>query len=102
MQDNLSEKIWNTVNLNGNKIVAFTLNGIGYFNRIPTAYDTGTGTLKNYRGKGLATKIFEYSIPYLKSANVKQYLLEVLQYNTKAVSVYRKLGFEVIREFNLT
>jgi ribosomal protein S18 acetylase RimI-like enzyme len=84
----------------GNKIIAFTLNGIGYFNGILTAYDTGTGTLKEYRGQGLATKIFEYSIPYLIESNIKQYLLEVLQHNTKAVSVYRNLGFETTREFN--
>ncbi len=84
----------------GNKIVAFTFNGIGYFNGIPTAYDTGTGTLKEYRGQGLATKIFEHSIPYLKEMGIKQYLLEVLQHNTKAVSVYSNLGFEVTREFN--
>jgi ribosomal protein S18 acetylase RimI-like enzyme len=48
----------------------------------------------------LATKIFEYSIPYLKEANISHYLLEVLQHNAKAVSVYRNIGFEVTREFN--
>jgi len=84
----------------GDKIIAFTLNGIGIFREIPTAYDTGTGTLKEYRGKGLATQIFEYSIPFLKERNIEQYLLEVLQHNTKAVSVYRNLGFETTREFN--
>lgn len=84
----------------GNEIVAFTLNGTGNFNGIATAYDTGTGTLKGYRGKGLATKIFEYSIPFLREQNIKQYLLEVLQHNTKAVSVYKNIGFEVSREFN--
>lgn len=84
----------------GDQIIAFTLNGTGYFNGIPTAYDTGTGTLKEYRGQGLATKIFEYSIPYLKENHIRQYLLEVLQHNTKAISVYRNLGFEVSREFN--
>jgi len=84
----------------GDNIVSFTFNGIGVFNGVPTAYDTGTGTLRDYRGMGLATKIFEYSIPYLKGHNIKQYLLEVLQHNTKAVSVYRNLGFEVSREFN--
>jgi ribosomal protein S18 acetylase RimI-like enzyme len=82
------------------KIVAFTLNGIGNFNGLKTAYDTGTGTLKNFRGQGLATKIFEYSLPYLKEANINHYLLEVLQHNTQAVSIYRKLGFVVTREFN--
>lgn len=82
------------------ELVAFTLNGIGLFGGIRTAYDTGTGTLADYRGQGLATKIFEYSIPYLCEAGIRQYLLEVLQHNTKAVSVYRNLGFEVSREFN--
>ncbi len=80
-------------------LVAFTFNGIGSFEGVKTAYDTGTGTIKEFRGKGLATRIFNYSIPFLKDAGVSQYLLEVLQHNTKAVSVYRKLGFEVSREF---
>ena len=83
----------------GDEIASFTLNGIGVFNGLSTAYDTGTGTLKDYRGQGLATKIFEYSIPYLKEAKIEQYLLEVLQHNTKAASVYRNLGFETTREF---
>ena len=82
------------------KLIAFTLNGIGFYNNIKTAYDTGTGTLKEYRGQGLATKIFKHSIPFLKKANVTQYLLEVLQHNSKAVSVYKNLGFEISREFN--
>lgn len=84
----------------GNDIVAFTLNGIDTFNGIKTAYDTGTGTIKEFRGQGLASQIFEYSIPFLKEVNISQYLLEVLQHNIKAVSIYKKLGFKVNREFN--
>ena len=83
----------------GNKTVSFTCNGIGNFYGTPTAYDTGTGTLKEYQGKGLATQVFNYSIPYLKALGIKEYLLEVLQHNTGALSVYQKLGFEVTREF---
>lgn len=82
-----------------NKIVSFTCNGIGNFYGIPTAYDTGTGTLKDYQGRGLATQVFETSIPHLKELGIEEYLLEVLQHNTGALSVYRKLGFEVTREF---
>lgn len=84
----------------GNEIVAFTLNGIGLFNDIPTAYDTGTGTVKDYRGQGIAGKIFSHSLPFLKEAGIRQYLLEVLQNNHKAINVYRKLGFGVTREFD--
>lgn len=82
------------------KIIAFTLNGIGLFNGLKTAYDTGTGTIKEHRGQGHATNIFIHSIPFLKDAGVSQYLLEVLQHNTQAVSIYEKLGFKVTREFN--
>jgi len=84
----------------GDKLLAFTFNGTGTFNGLPTAYDTGTGTIEAYRGKGLAGRIFEYSIPHLKSAGISHYLLEVLQHNSKAVSLYQSLGFKVSREFN--
>ena len=59
----------------GDRIAAFTLNGIGNYDGLPTAYDTGTGTLEAYRGQGLATRIFEHSIPYLKEAGIGRYLL---------------------------
>lgn len=84
----------------GDDIVAFTLNGVGLFNGVLTAYDTGTGTVKAYRKQGLATQIFQYSVPYLREMHIQQYLLEVLQHNTKAVSIYTNQGFEVSREFN--
>ncbi len=83
-----------------NKLVSFTLNGIGLFNGQKTAYDTGTGTIESFRGKGFASKIFTESLPYLKAAGISKYLLEVLQHNASAVSVYKKLGFIVSREFN--
>ncbi|TAJ13862.1 GNAT family N-acetyltransferase [Marinilabiliaceae bacterium JC017] len=82
------------------QLISFTCNGIGSFNGIKTAYDTGTGTIKEYRGQGHASKIFSHSLPFLKEAGVSRYLLEVLQHNTKAVSIYKKLGFKVDREFN--
>ncbi|KAF0202444.1 MAG: hypothetical protein FD170_1911 [Bacteroidetes bacterium] len=82
------------------KLVSFTCNGIGTFNNLFTAYDTGTGTLKEYRGQGLASEVFKASIPSLVDAGIRQYLLEVLQHNEAAISVYRKLKFEVSREFN--
>jgi len=83
----------------GDRIVAFTCNGVGDFCGRRTVYDTGTGTVKEYRGRGLAAAIFEHALPLLRERGMEQYLLEVLQHNAKAVSVYRKLGFEIRREF---
>lgn len=84
----------------GSRIAAFTFNGIGTHDGLPTAYDTGTGTLPDYRGQGLASRIFTRSIPHLQAANIRQYLLEVLQHNPAAIAVYGKMGFEISREFN--
>ena len=82
------------------KLVAFTFNGTGNFQNTPTAYDTGTGTIAEYRGRGLASEIFYHSIPFLKKAGIRNYLLEVLQHNNSAVNLYKKLGFKITREFN--
>lgn len=81
-------------------IIAFTLNGIGTFNGIPTAYDTGTGTLPQHRGQGIAARIFTHSLPFLKQAGIEQYLLEVLSNNHKAISVYRHMNFTTTRRFD--
>ncbi len=82
------------------ELVSFTLNGTGEWNGQKTAYDTGTGTLLPYRGKGLATSIFNTSLPFLKQAGISQYLLEVLQDNTKAISIYKGIGFTSTRNLN--
>lgn len=82
------------------EMVAFVMNGIGTFNGISSAYDVGTGTIQQYRGRGIAGDIFAFSMPYLKEAGVRQYVLEVLQNNRKAISIYQRMGFEVTREFD--
>lgn len=82
------------------EIVAFTLNGVGMFNGVSTAYDTGTGTVKEYRGQGLAGKLFSHALPVLKETGIRQYLLEVLQTNRSAIAVYRRMNFKTVREFD--
>lgn len=84
----------------GDELLSFTLNGVGQFGGKPTVYDTGTGTIPDHRGRGLATKIFTASLPALRQAGMQQYVLEVLQHNVKAITVYSNLGFKVSRELN--
>lgn len=84
----------------GEKLVAFCLHGIDLYNNKLTAYDIATGTRVAYRGQGLAGKIMEHAIPVFNENNVHQYVLEVLQKNTRAYTVYQKAGFIVAREFN--
>jgi ribosomal protein S18 acetylase RimI-like enzyme len=81
-------------------LVSFTLNGLGTYNGSLSAYDTGSGTIPEFRSKGFAKEIFQFSIPILRSKGVKQYILEVLQNNAKAISLYKKTGFSITREYN--
>ncbi len=81
------------------KLISFTLNCVGRFNGHKTAYDTATGTIKAFRGRGLASQIFNHSIPFLKKRDITHYLLEVLQENETAISVYTKASFKESRSF---
>lgn len=82
------------------RIVSFILNGIGNHGGRATAYDTGTGTIKEYRGQGLTDRIFSYSLTHLKQAGIENYLLEVLTHNTPAVKIYSRQGFETVRRLD--
>lgn len=84
----------------GDRLVGFILNGSGTWNGALTAYDTGTGVRPEYRGRGVASQIFDESLPVLRRHGVRQYLLEVIRTNTNAVRLYRKSGFTVSREFD--
>jgi ribosomal protein S18 acetylase RimI-like enzyme len=83
-----------------NKLVGFIINGAGNWNNIPTVYDCGTGIIKDYRQKGIATEIIKRLIALLQDSGISQYLLEVIKSNEKAYQLYLKQGFEIIREFD--
>ena len=75
------------------KMIGFYMNGFGVWQGKQTAYDAGTGVIPTYRGLGVAKELFAFVVERLREISVSQYLLEVLTSNTRAVSLYRKLGF---------
>lgn len=81
------------------QLISMTLNGIGMYNGVLTAYDTSTGTVKEYRRKGIASRLFNEALPLLREKNAHQYILEVLKGNEAAKNLYMKMGFTVVREF---
>jgi ribosomal protein S18 acetylase RimI-like enzyme len=85
--------------LDGERMVGFTLNGIGTWLGQPTAYDTGTGVVPSHRGRGLSRAMFEALLPTLRHEGITQYLLEVLASNDNALALYRSLGFTTTRMF---
>jgi ribosomal protein S18 acetylase RimI-like enzyme len=86
---------------NDDDLVGFVFNGVGDWNGVRTAYDTGTGVVREFRKQGIATLILDESLPVLKTHGVEQYLLEVIRTNTGAYDLYRKAGFEIVRELDV-
>ena len=82
------------------KIVGITVNGVGNWNDKLTAYDSGTGIIKEYRKRGIARKMFDESLPIIRKQGITQYLLEVIKTNIGAYELYKKAGFKVVRELD--
>ena len=80
------------------QMIGFCINGVGTWQGTETAYDAGTGVVREYRGRGVGKELFAFLTPRLKDKGIKQYLLEVLTTNTPAASLYRKLGFMDTRQ----
>lgn len=82
-----------------NKMVGFILVGIDQWKGYKYAFDAGTGVIKDYRGKGITGKMFEYALPSLKEKGVERFVLEVIQTNDSAVKAYSKSGFEIVQNY---
>jgi ribosomal protein S18 acetylase RimI-like enzyme len=73
----------------GERLVAFTLNGIDG----NAGYDSGTGVVPSHRQRGLARTMMERSFELLRERGCTRYVLEVIDSNTRAIELYRGLGF---------
>jgi ribosomal protein S18 acetylase RimI-like enzyme len=78
----------------GDRIVAFTLNGI----EGSQAYDTGTGVVPSHRRRGLAKAMLDFIEPVLRERGCTRYVLEVLEANRAAHALYLGAGFVKTRE----
>jgi len=79
------------------RMIGFYMNALGDWQGKQTAYDSGTGIIPDYRGRGIAQESFAFVVSRLKERAVSQYLLEVLSSNERAVALYRKLDFVEVR-----
>jgi ribosomal protein S18 acetylase RimI-like enzyme len=55
-------------------------------------------TLPEYRGMGLLRKLVEYVLAEYKMKTIKKAEIQVWKKNVTAISVYNKLGFEIVEE----
>lgn len=81
----------------GDQLVGFILHGYDVVDGVKTIYNAGTGVIPAYRGKGLTTALYRYSIPLLKREGIHSHLLEVIDNNHTAKKIYNAIGFETVR-----
>ncbi|MCY2688426.1 GNAT family N-acetyltransferase [Salinimicrobium sp. TH3] len=79
------------------QLVGFIIHGVDLHNGVLTAYNTGTGTIPEYRGKRIIEKLYVHAIPAFKNKGVVKCLLEVIVENERARKVYERIGFRVTR-----
>ena len=85
----------------GQQPVGFILNSSGIYHGQSVVFDAGTGVVPEHRGKKVFSELFEYTAARLRQRGVEKYYLEVLQGNDHAISIYRKKGFSVLREYSV-
>ncbi|WP_347292852.1 GNAT family protein [uncultured Brachyspira sp.] len=70
--------------------------------RVKHRVSLGISVLKEYWGRGIASKLLEYTINYCKANDLKKIELNVRADNNRVISLYKKFGFEIegeIRNF---
>ena len=75
------------------RLVAFTLNGV----EDTRAYDTGTGVVRSHRRQGLGRDVMRACYSLLREHGCREYVLEVIDVNERAVGLYLAEGFVVSR-----
>ena len=83
----------------GDEMTGFILHSSDVYQGIPTAYNGGTGVLPGFRNQRTAEHIYEYLIPLIQQKFLARILLEVVETNKNAISLYEKIGFTFKRRF---
>ena len=81
------------------QLVGCMLNSRGIYQGYRTAFDVAIGIIPEHRGKQVFARLFAFARQAMKQYQIQRYYLEVLQQNTSAISLYKRHGFSVTREF---
>lgn len=82
-----------------NQLIAFIIHAIDDRNGHWTAFNTGTGVLPDFRGQQIVQKLYHAALPELKKRDITKCTLEVITQNDKAIRAYKRIGFQIAREY---
>lgn len=79
-----------------NEPIGIVKNGIREINGVKVAWNGGTGVGSEYRKLGIGKQLMEATLSIYQEEGVKVATLEAITENEKAISLYEKIGYEVI------
>ncbi|WP_102272891.1 GNAT family N-acetyltransferase [Cytobacillus massiliigabonensis] len=79
-----------------NKPIGIVKNGIREFKGQKLAWNGGTGVALELRKKGIGKMLMEETLSILNEEKVDYASLEAISDNVKAISLYEKMGYEII------
>lgn len=82
------------------QLVGFILHGHDMIDGQSVLYNGGTGVIPEKRGRGLTEQMYHQTLPSFREKEIKKVILEVITTNAKAVKVYKRIGFETVRELD--
>ncbi|MEL6592363.1 MAG: GNAT family N-acetyltransferase [Bacteroidota bacterium] len=81
------------------QLVGFMMIAIAGWEGQVVHYNAGTGIIPSYRGQGIVGEMYASLLSILKHKRIDRGLLEVIVQNERAVKAYRKVGYQIEREF---
>lgn len=77
------------------RIVGFSRCEGTYLKRFSHKVEFGVCVLNDFWGHGIGKNLLKESIAWADSNDIKKLTLNVLETNTKAIELYKRLGFEI-------
>jgi len=80
-------------------LVGFIVHAVDQRQGRRTAFNTGTGVIPGYRGRGIVKSIYSYAFNDLAAKGIEKSSLEVISENERALAVYKGVGFEICKTY---
>ena len=87
------------VALDGDKVVGNAIVERNRVKRYNHRAEISITVLRDYWGQGIGSRLMEMMIDFAKSVKIESLYLEVRKDNERAISLYKKYGFEEIGEY---
>jgi ribosomal protein S18 acetylase RimI-like enzyme len=97
MKQESVDPLWSAGAYQEGRLVGFILHGCRSTPSGKRLYNAGTGVIPSARGQKLTEQMYRYILPLAQQESISGFVLEVIVENTRALSIYKNIGFDIER-----